>query len=223
MDTTYHFGLQKVLPMLKTEQEFVSEFFKLTEEPLDKYLAHMFEPLIPNLLDIIIKQFKLDPFMCLRLSVQTQHFVKIYVKDSYIMKILTQCQEQIASLFTKFIDSQAYNIQSSKMTHIKRIGVLEHVKTLIKFIDKMEFMWAKDSGIAEPAYNTIIRTVFKFISNTADLSLVSAPILSKTKKPKNRILQNKLLLFLKSQDTLSHILSDLKTITTSGTIWTTLM
>jgi len=92
------------------------------------------------------------------------------------MKVLHECQREISNLFEKFIGLQVNRIQETKITHIKRIGVLDHVKKLILFVDKMESMWAKDSGIANRAYQELIRAVFRFINNTADLALTSAPL-----------------------------------------------
>jgi len=62
--------------MVKIEQEFVSDFFKLKDENLDIFLDKMFEPLLPSLKHIISSENRNDPFMCLKLSVQTLHFFK---------------------------------------------------------------------------------------------------------------------------------------------------
>jgi len=171
MDTAYHFCLQKVLPMVKIEQDFVASFFKLRDSTLETFLSKMFDPLVPNLKQIISSEYKHEPYMCLLLSIQNQHFVKQYEKDSaFIYKALQACEEEISTLFDRFIASQIHNIMETKIT-IKRVGILDHVKKLIQFIDKMESMHAKDSDISHKAYQDIMKTIFRFINNVADLAL----------------------------------------------------
>uniref|UniRef100_A0A6B2KXK4 Exocyst complex component Sec3 PIP2-binding N-terminal domain-containing protein n=1 Tax=Arcella intermedia TaxID=1963864 RepID=A0A6B2KXK4_9EUKA len=172
IDVTYQFTLKKVLPMIKTEQDFVFSFFLLKESALDLCLDRMFEILVPYFKHIISSEYKMDPFICLKLSVQTDAFIKIYERDSsFILKILNLCHQEISMWFDKFTETQANNILETKITQTKRIGILGHIRKLIKFVDKMESMDAKQAKIAEKAYRDILRACFKFINNCADFAV----------------------------------------------------
>eukprot|EP01125_Pyxidicula_operculata_P014712 TRINITY_DN4932_c0_g3_i1.p1 TRINITY_DN4932_c0_g3~~TRINITY_DN4932_c0_g3_i1.p1 ORF type:complete len:763 (-),score=185.96 TRINITY_DN4932_c0_g3_i1:106-2394(-) len=172
LNQTLEYTLKKVLPLIKTEQEFVTKFFRLEQTSQHTVLEFMFQVLQEELLSMISEQYKYDPFIAFQTEILLLQYSKLHEKDtSYIPIMLKRFHDSIYHLFiNNFIKAQTTAIVNSKLSNIRRIGILEHVKKLISIILKMDNMGAREAVIiAEQAYNDLINTVFQFIWSSSEL------------------------------------------------------
>eukprot|EP01133_Synstelium_polycarpum_P016834 gene16834-20018_t len=102
------------------------------ENPLDTILSEMFDCIIPELKEMVEKADQINPFYLLTMLIDTESYISVHATigpeySSFIVKVLSEVQKTMKTLFNKFIDLQADSIKST--THsLKRCGVLAHFK-----------------------------------------------------------------------------------------------
>ncbi|GAM24258.1 hypothetical protein SAMD00019534_074330 [Acytostelium subglobosum LB1] len=112
------------------------------DNPLNYILTEMFECAIPELKELVEKADQINPFYLLTMLIDTEQFISSHSVlgssySSFIVKILSDVQKTMKSLFNKFIDLQVDSIKSTQPA-LKRCGVLPHFKHFPIFVTSLE-------------------------------------------------------------------------------------
>ncbi|EGG19786.1 exocyst complex subunit 1 [Cavenderia fasciculata] len=113
------------------------------ENPLDFILSKMFEKVVSNeLKDMVVKADQINPFYLLTMLIETERQIATHSVlgpdySSFIIKILSEVQKTMKTLFNKFIDLQVDSIKSTQSS-LKKCGVLSHFKHFPIFVKSLE-------------------------------------------------------------------------------------
>eukprot|EP01132_Coremiostelium_polycephalum_P001407 gene1407-1776_t len=149
----------------------------ITENHLDTILSEMFEGVVPELKELAEKADHLNPFYLLTMLIDTEQFIASHTElgdeySSYIIKILSEVQKTMKTLFNKFIDLQVESIKSTQ-TSLKRCGVLPHFKNFHVFVNSLEKYRSKNeeesiSSLINSSYYKVIVNLYGWLDGLAE-------------------------------------------------------
>ncbi|KAF2069585.1 hypothetical protein CYY_009099 [Polysphondylium violaceum] len=134
---------------------------------LDLILSEMFDGVVPELRDLVEKANDINPFYLLTMLGDTEQYISSHSQlgaehSSFIIKILSEVQKTMKSLFNKFIDVQVEAIKATQSS-LKRCGVLSHFKHFPIFVKELEKYRSKNEE--ESITSLINSSYYKIVVN----------------------------------------------------------
>jgi len=152
------------------------------EEPspdlaLDLILSEMFDGVVPELRDLVEKANDINPFYLLTMLGDTEQYISSHSQlgteySSFIIKVLSEVQKTMKSLFNKFIDVQVEAIKATQSS-LKRCGVLSHFKHFPIFVKELEKYRSKNeeesiTSLINSSYYKIVVNLYGWLDGLVD-------------------------------------------------------